>query len=239
MRVGIHRGRPGRLVKLVLLLAVGCSSHQSRLEQALLADRNPAAHGGEATREYQIHCPDVIELEATTAAECCGPRRVHPDGCVTPGDGSRVRIDGMTAPEAATAVSQHTRLPPGSVAVRVVEFNSQLVYLHGEVSGQQRALPYRGPETVLDLLQRAGGLTSGSAPGEVTVIRGHIAEGKTPELFPIDLEAILLKNDQRTNITLEPFDQIYVGESRPCRLRSCVPPWLRPLYEALCGMRRS
>jgi protein involved in polysaccharide export with SLBB domain len=239
MDEGSVRRNLGGLVAWLLLLVVGCSSRQSQLEKALLADRNPAAHGGEAVLEYHLHCPDVMEVQAPLAPHCAGSRRIEADGCVALGDGTRPRIDDLTPPQAAAVITQHAGLPPGSVQVRVAEFNSQLIYLHGEVRGQERALPYRGPETVLDLLQRAGGLTPGSAPGEVQVIRGHVAEGKTPEIFHVDLDAILLHQDQRSNITLEPFDQVHVGESRSCRMRSCIPPWLRPTFEALCGMRRA
>jgi protein involved in polysaccharide export with SLBB domain len=238
MHAGIVRGKLRRLLLFVLLVGPGCSGRQSQLENALLADRNPAAHGGEAALEYQVHCPDLVEVQATDE-RCSGSRRIEADGCLAVGDGSRIRIDGLTPPQAAAAIARQAGLPAGSVQVRVAEFNSQFVYLHGEVTGQQRAFPYRGPETVLDLLQRAGGLTPGAAPGDVDVIRTHIAEGKTPEIFHIDLEAILLRKDQHSNITLEPFDQVYVGESRPCRMLACVPPWLKPIFEALCGMRRS
>jgi protein involved in polysaccharide export with SLBB domain len=237
MHVGIVRGKLGGLAAL-LLLGVGCSTHQAQLEQALLTDRNPAAHGGEAAHDYQMHCPDLIDVQAATAPHYSGPRRIEADGCISLGDGSRVRLDGLTPPQGAAVIIRHAGLPPGSVQVRVTEFNSELIYLHGEVTGQQRVLPYRGPETVLDLLQRAGGLTPGAAPTDLQVIRSHIAEGKTPEIFHIDLEAILLRKDQHSNITLEPFDQVYVGASRPCKIAACVPPWLRPMFEACCGMRR-
>jgi protein involved in polysaccharide export with SLBB domain len=121
--------------------------------------------------------------------------------------------------------------------VSVAAYRSQQVYLIGAVSGEQRAAPYQGPETVLDLLQRVGGLSAGAAPGDVQIVRAHVADGGAPEVFTVDLEAIVRKKNQETNIRLEPFDQVYIGESRSCRLSSCVPPWLRPLYETLCGMR--
>jgi hypothetical protein len=53
------------------------------------------------------------------------------------------------------------------------------------------------------------------------------------------LQAILLRHDAGTNIYLRPQDQIYVGETREFSLSKCIPPWLRPIYETLCGMRRA
>jgi hypothetical protein len=51
------------------------------------------------------------------------------------------------------------------------------------------------------------------------------------------LPAILLRHDDRTNRYLQPQDQVLVGETRQCSISKCIAPWLRPLYEALCGMR--
>jgi polysaccharide export outer membrane protein len=123
------------------------------------------------------------------------------------------------------------------VRVRVIEYNSQQIFLIGQVAGSQRVVPYEGSQTVVDLLHRIGGLTAGAAPEDVYVVRSRLAEGKRPEVFRVDLRAILLNNDPSTNITLQPLDQIFVGESRQCSFEKCIPPWLRPLYETFCGMR--
>lgn len=128
---------------------------------------------------------------------------------------------------------------PGGTSARVAEFNSQHLYLFGEVNGLQRVVPYRGPETILDLLQRAGGIAPGAALGQIRVVRPHVADGRPPEVFTVDLAAILLKHDQDTNVPLQPSDHVYVGESGKSRLAPCFPPWLRPLYEALSGMKRA
>jgi protein involved in polysaccharide export with SLBB domain len=222
---------------LLIALAGGCAAGRTEFEQALLADRTPGAHGRDPSGQYRVHCPDVVELDVDGAAAWSGTRRIGADGRIALGNGQRLRVDGLTPPAVAAAVAERAGVPPGSVRVRVAEFNSQQVYLIGEV-GVQRALPYRGPETVLELLQRAGGITPGAAPGDVQVVRTHVADGTTPEVFHIDLEAIVLKKDQHTNVRIEPFDQVYVGQSRRGRLRPCFPPWLRPTYEALCGLRR-
>src|SRR5262249_11994488 len=94
-------------------------------------------------------------------------------------------------------------------------------------------------ETVLDLLHRAGGLTSGAAPDDVFVVRSRVAEGTAPQVFRVDLHAILFHDDPRTNIRLQPFDQVFVGETRQFGFSKCIPPWLKPIYEAVVGIRRT
>jgi protein involved in polysaccharide export with SLBB domain len=228
--------RRGWLLGPVLALAVGCASDRPRLEQALRA--TPAQRGPDVSAQYHVHCPDVLAVEVVDAAPWSGPRTVGTDGRIDAGDGSRLRVDGQTTAEVAAAFAEHAGISPDGVRVRVAEYNSQQVYLFGEVAGLQRALPYQGPETVLDLLRRAGGITPGAAPGDVQVIRAHVAEGKTPEIFHVDLEALVLKKDLHSNVVLEPFDQVYIGQSCRSRLGPCVPPCLHPAYESLCGMRR-
>src|SRR5207253_2991784 len=146
---------------------------------------------------------------------------------------------GQTAAEVTRALATACDASPGSVHVRIAEYRSQQIYLFGEVIGLPRAVPYQGPETVLDLLQRVGGLTPGAAAGDVHVIRSHVADGRDPEVFHIDLQGILLRKDQGTNVRLEPFDQVYVGQTRQAVIDRCMPPWLRPAYQSLVGLRRN
>ena len=146
-------------------------------------------------------------------------------------------MEGQTPEEVAATLAAAARVPPEAVHVRVAAFNSQQVYLFGEVIGLHRAVPYQGPETVLDLLQRVGGITPAAAPSDVYVIRSHVADGHDPEMFHIDLHAITANKDDSTNVRLQPFDQVYVGQSRQAVIDRCMPPWLRPAYQRLAGMK--
>jgi hypothetical protein len=239
MQSGQSRSRRWHLGLLAagLSLAGCCTLHQAHLQKALLADRNPAAHCASLEARYAVQCPDMLELRVETRPDWCGPRPVEADGCVALGRGERLRVEGLPVPEITRALARLAGVPSGQVSVRVAEYKSQHLYVFGEVNGVQRAVPYRGPETVLELLQRVGGITPGAALGEVRVVRAHVADGKPPELFTIDLSRIVLKRDQQTNVELEPFDQIHVGESSRWRLAECVPPWLRPVYLAVLGMK--
>jgi hypothetical protein len=124
------------------------------------------------------------------------------------------------------------------VQVDVADYRSEMVYLFGQVTGQERAIPFRGQENVVELLQRAGGITPAAAPNEVYVIRPHVAQGQPPEVFAVKLRDILLNHDEGTNVVLEPSDQVHIGEMRRSTFGRCIPPILRPLYDGLCGMHR-
>ena len=223
----------GGVLALALGLSPGCAAERTRLEHALLSDRDPAAHGADVEGSYVVHCPDSVEVDPGDGKGAV----IAADGRISLADGTRLHVDGLSTAEIAQAAATRLGLSAEQVHVQVVGYNSQQIYLFGEVAGRERAVPYEGSETVLDLLQRVGGVAPGAAVRDVQVVRSHVADGSAPELFQVDLEAILLRHDQKTNIRLEPFDQIYIGQSRRSSLKTCIPPWLRPLYEKVCGIR--
>jgi protein involved in polysaccharide export with SLBB domain len=223
------------LLALALGLVAGCATTQPQVDKSLMADRGGLARNEGVADRYLIGCPDVLEVVVAGRPELAARGQVGADGCADLGALGKPRVEGRTAPEVARSLAGGLRLPPAYVDVRVAEFNSQCLYLFGEVNGLQRAVAYRGQETVLDLLQRVGGITAGAAPDDVYVVRSRIAEGQRPEVFSVDLRAIVVEHDHRTNLRLLPFDQVHIGATRRARLEKCVPPWLRPLFRALCG----
>jgi protein involved in polysaccharide export with SLBB domain len=220
---------------LCLLAAAGCASSKPNVDRSLMAEGGGARRNEGVHERYLVHCPDVLDITVAGRADLSGQYAVGPDGRLNLGALGAPRVEGYTPPQIGELLAEALRLRPGQIAVRVADFNSQLVYLFGEVNGLQRAVAYRGQETVLDLLQRVGGITPGAAPDDVYVVRSRIAEGQRPEVFHVDLRAIVMEHDQKTNLRLQPFDQVHVGQTRRARWAKCVPPWLRPLFQALCA----
>jgi protein involved in polysaccharide export with SLBB domain len=234
-----RRRRPVRpWLGLLLGLVAGCAVDRQQLDQALQAHQTSAAAPPAGPTTYHVACPDVLELAVAGRPQWPGPCRVDPDGCIKLEGYGRVRIEGMTLDAVTRTVADFCGVRPEAVRVSVAEYRSQQLFLAGQVAGLPRAVPYQGSETVLDLLRRVGGVTPGAALDEVYVVRGRVAEGKPPEVFRVDLHAILLRNDPSTNVSLQPFDQVFIGETRQWCVEKCLPPWLKPAYEALCGMRR-
>jgi protein involved in polysaccharide export with SLBB domain len=211
----------------LLALLAGCAGNRGQIEQALLAHRPPPAHSHQVAALYQARCPDLLQVEIADLPRHTGPHRIGADGRIDLGDAGRPQVEGETTPDILRTVAESVGVPAEQVHVSVVEYNSQYIYLFCQAPDSQRVVPYQGPESVLDLLHRAGGLPAGSAVGDITIVRPHVAEGKTPEVFHIDLAAIVLRKDPETNILLEPFDQVHIGQSRRARFHDCLPPWLR------------
>jgi polysaccharide export outer membrane protein len=202
-----------------------------------MADRGRATRNQGVAEHYLVGCPDVLEIQVSGRPDWSGRYTVGPDGRIDLELLGRPRVEGRPLPEIAALLAGQAGLSPSEVRVRVAAYQSQQVYLFGQVTGLQRAVPYQGEETVLDLLRRAGGITPGAAPGEVYVVRTRVAEGQRPEVFHVDLRAIFQHHDERTNIRLRPFDQIHVGETRQARVERSIPLWLRPFHQAFWDTR--
>ena len=97
-------------------------------------------------------------------------------------------------------------------------------------------VPYQGPEPVIDFLKRVGGLPPGSKLNQVYVVRPHIAAGERPEVFRVNVEAVLVDNNQTSNIPLNPSDQVYVGETRGSSFSRVMPHWMGTAYRKLTGL---
>ena len=211
--------------------ATGCAKDHAAIERSLLAQ--PAQERGHFVHHYRVACPDVIELRVQPRDEFNGSYEVGSDGRIKMGEYGNPRVEGRTPREIAKVVAEEIGVSWAGVAVRVVEHRSQHVLVFGEVTGQQRRVPYCGPETALELLQRAGGITHGAAPDDVYIIRPHLGDHRRPEVFHVDLNAIVMKQDYRTNLRIEPFDQICVGETRRAKIGKALPPALSRIYQAI------
>ena len=193
----------------------------------LLAGKSDIGPNQSVAAYYLAGCPDVLRLEVVSQPQLNGKYTIRPDGRIQLSQDVAVRVEGHTPAEIEERVAEAIGTSPKNVLVEIVEYESQYVLLFGQVGGWQRVLPYRGQETVLDLLQRTG-VTRGAAPESIYIVRSHIENGQRPEVFHIDMNAIVSKQDERTNIRVEPYDQIYVGETRQSRMERLFPPWLRP-----------
>lgn len=240
MKTGRRGGSRGwRILTLWLVLSAGCASAGPHLDRDLQANKPRMEPDPQVAACYAVGFPDVLEIRVAGRPELSGLKDVGADGRIDLGDLGRLRVDGKTTSEVADCVARVAGVAAGRVRVGVAEYRSRQVFLFGQVFGLQRAVAYQGPETVLAVLQRAGGVRPGAAAEDVALLRPRVGDGKPPEIFQIDLQAIATGGDQSTNLRVEPGDQIYVGETHGSCVARCVPPCLRPLTERLAGLYRA
>jgi protein involved in polysaccharide export with SLBB domain len=155
----------------------------------------------------------VIELACAGQSGRNGRYPVDAEGRIDLGDAGRPRIEGETTAECADQIADSLHLPSQAVQVRVAEYESRRIYLFGKVSGKQRSIPYRGPERLSEVLARAGGLSAGAAPERVYLLRPGVAATAA------------------SNIIVQPYDEIYIDETKPSPLARCFVPWFKPIRE--------
>ncbi len=214
----------------VCVWAAGCAhnaQHRADVGQKLMGQRSNAAVTGNPADFYQIGCPDVLMIAVADRTTPAMTQTVAADGRIDLGTPERPRVEGLTPAQAAAAIAADLDVPTNVVQVRVAEYRSQQLFLFGQIVGWQRSIPYQGQETVLEALQRVGGITPGAELRDIYVVRAHVAEGIKPEIFHVDLEAIATGQDTSTNLRLWPNDQIYVGEARRVRMEKAIPPLVR------------
>src|SRR5205814_1506246 len=162
-----------------------CALCRPPIDRAIPAAKGLAARSENAAEAYAVSSPDVLEVTIDSHPELSGQHEVGPDGRVDLGATGRLRVEGHTVADVAYLLALVAEGPPARVQVRVAEYRGRQLYLIGQVAGIQRVVAYQGPETVMDLLHRAGGITPGAAPDDVHILRSRLAEGKPPDVLRV------------------------------------------------------
>ena len=192
----------------------------------------PPAAGGPAAAAYRVGCPDVLEVAFTDRPEWDAVASVDIDGRLPLEQPGSPRVEGLTLAEVRAELAKAADLPPDGVNVWLAAPRSGKIYVHGPIRGMIRAVPYQGPESVLEFLRRVGGLPPGSQLSQVYVVRPNVAAGGKPEVFRVDAEAPGGSSDT----PLRPADQVYVGETRGSSFARVLPPWARAVYRRITGL---
>ena len=226
------------ILRLPLLLPVaGCADSQF-LKQTCPqpADLRVAAETPAPDVAYRVGCPDVLEISFTDHPEWDMYASVDLDGRLPLGYPGNVRAEGRTLDDIRHELATLAGTEPDRIAVNLAAARSGRVYVHGPIRGRSRVVPYQGPEPVIDLLRRIGGLPPGSKLNQVYVVRPNVANGERPEVFRVDVAAVLIDNNHATNIPVRPSDEVYVGETRRSVISRMLPDWLGPAYRRVAGL---
>jgi polysaccharide export outer membrane protein len=187
---------------------------------------------------YRVGCPDVLLVTFVARPDWDCLVSVDVDGTLPLAESlGRPRVQGLTIEETRRIIAEAGHLSPDGVAVSLADPRATRVYVSGPFNAKSRAVPYRGPEPVLDFLVRIGAIQQAATNvNRVYVVRPNVAVGEKADVFHVDVDAVALDGDQLTNIAIQPGDQIYVGETRRSSFSRLVPSWLRPLYRSLVGL---
>jgi protein involved in polysaccharide export with SLBB domain len=229
--------RSGAFAALLLALLAGCSSTQFlRQTCPTPADPKAAAEAPAPSTAYQVGCPDVLEVAFRDRPHWDAVAVVDVDGRLPLEQPGNPHVDGRTLTQIRDDLAALAGCPPEHVRVSLAAARSGRVIVYGPVRGRARTVPYQGPEPVTDFLKRIGGLPPGSKLNQVYVVRPNVAAATRPQVFRVDVAAVLVDGDARTNVPLLPDDQVYIGETRQSSLSRLMPDWLGTVYRRVMGL---
>lgn len=222
---------------LTLALLAGCSSTDFlRKKCPPPADPQAAAEAPHPTAAYRVGCPDVLEIAFRDRPDWDAIVVVDVDGRLPLDQPGNPRVDGLTLAQIRDELATMAGVAPERVGVTLAAARSGRIVVYGPVRGRARAVPFQGPEPVIDFLKRVGGLPPGSKLNQVYVVRPNVALAGKPQVFRVDVAAVLVDGDNRTNVALQSDDQVYVGETKQSSISRLLPDWLGTAYRRVTGL---
>jgi len=219
------------------LLAVGCSTTRTRIAQTLASSAPPpVARDQSLAKAYRIACPDHVSIAIDSMPEVSGVYVVSPEGRIALPSLGNPRVEGHTSSSLADCIASEFGVTAELVKCEVKAHHSRVIFVHGPIAGGDRAVEYRGPENVITFIRRCGGLKPGADFKDIHIVRPNVANGSKPKVIVVNLEAILLQGNPHSNVLLQPFDEICIGEMARSKVGKALPHWLNPLYRVLCGL---
>lgn len=184
----------------LLSISIGCQSTRS----GRTIDEFPVVK--EPT--YHLRAPDEIAVSVYPQSELGKTVIIRPDGKISLPLIGDVFVEGMTPMELSekltAELSKYAKNP--SVTVIVTGFNSQKIYVIGEVY-RQGAYPYTGTTSAFEAVQNAGSFTRRASLGRVILVRGDL---DNPQVIDINMKAVVKKGIKRKDLLLQPEDIVFV-----------------------------
>jgi polysaccharide biosynthesis/export protein len=214
------------LTALSLLAVSGLAAAQTSIAARQAPPEATAPSAGSADPEYRISLGDQLDIKFFYNPELNEQVIVRPDGRISLQLIPEIVVNGLT-PAALTrqlteAYAKDLKQPEVTVIVR--SFGSQRVYVDGEV-GKPGMVPILGLMTALQAIAEAGGMKETARDYQVIVIRRGALN--KPMAFPLDLKKAREGKDLSQDVTLAPFDIIYVPRSRITNINTWVDQYIR------------
>lgn len=181
---------------------------------------NPVLREG----SYVLQKGDEIAIKAYEHPDLEETVRVRPDGKISVQLAPDVPAAGMTPSELSETLSQvyskFVKEPRISIIVR--NFSAQRIYVGGEVL-QPGVLPMAGDITVLGAIMQAGGFRPTARKDSILLLRDNGAGGKNVQF--LNIKKLLAAGG--LDIRLQPFDVVYVPQSKIAKVDQFVDQYIR------------
>ncbi|MGF1580702.1 MAG: polysaccharide biosynthesis/export family protein [Gemmataceae bacterium] len=164
-----------------------------------------------------IKNPQVIVAleEYRVTGNLQGEHLVRMDGTITLGDYGCVYVAGMTLAQIENVIERHLSkfVVDPEINIDVFAYNSKKYYVIADGGGfgqYVKAFPYTGNETVLDAIEKIGGIPPVGSKKKIWVARPSPCNHGCTQVLPVDWEAITQGGATCTNYQLFPGDRVYI-----------------------------
>lgn len=167
---------------------------------------------------YKLRPLDEINIQVYNEGQVNVVVPILPDGRVSAPFVGLIEVAGRTTTEVEAELTERYKtrlnLRDPKVSVVVVRYRPIRASVNGMALQPGRFEDFRPGDTVLNLVTRAGG----ASPDRADLYHATLIRGTSRESIPIDLHAMLFKNDLSQNYEIEDNDTLIIPEDRVNRI---------------------
>jgi protein involved in polysaccharide export with SLBB domain len=215
----------------LLIFGTGCS----RVVKNPTPLSDPGAQPPPITeQEYVIQPGDRLDIKFFYNSELNEQVTVRPDGRISLQLAHETMATGITPAELTLLLTEKysRELEKPEITVIVRSFSAQKVFVGGEVNNPG-ILDLTRPMTVLQSIFGAGGTKDTARTREVIVIRR--SSNNQPLIIPVNVEKVIAGTDPGQDITLLPFDVVFVPKSSIANVNQWVDQYLSKIVPSWVG----
>jgi len=182
--------------------------------------------------QYTLGPVDVIEITVMRHPEVSGEYPINNEGMIQYEFVGDLMISGLTKDQAAQvireALSEYIVSP--EVSVKIIQYNSKVVYIVGEVFRPGKIFMHGDTITVREALMQAGLPRLSGITKKSHLIRP--SETGRPDKKYLNVYALLYEGDLRYNEVMEPGDMLYIPPTFLTKIMRAISPVAAPIGQA-------
>ncbi len=195
-------------IALIIVVTAGCGTGEVDPGYQALVEQQTSE--GQMPPTGQLGVGDKFSLRVYQEDSLSGEFTVDSSGTINYPHIGRINVAGMTCTDLEEYVTEGLRdgiLRSPSVSCNVIEYNSNQIFVFGEVESPG-GFPYRSEITVIEALALAGGSSERANTNDTKLTR--VVDGREIQIS-IPMQDILEGRQQ--NVMLLPGDVLYVPQS--------------------------
>ncbi len=181
---------------------------------------------------YTLGKTDIIEVTVMRHPEVSGVYELNSEGIMQYEFVGDLYVDGKTKNEVAKMIAERLKeyIVNPEVTVKIVGYNSKVVYVVGEVSRPGKIFMRGNTITVREALVQAGlPLLSGVTKRSHLITPSEQGKGEKKN---INVYALLYEGDLRENLIMEPGDILYIPPTFLTKTMRAIRPVAEPIGTA-------